>query len=137
MKYIKDINNFEIINEALDVYDFGRKNGDLESYYSEACKLVQEFPTEAIEKLTENLPDFKIKVITNGDASVCQYYLFVELNGWYDMHWIIQYYGDYCYGIFRSNDEHDDDGELELVEFCDDIDPVITRLLRDKRKYIG
>lgn len=137
MKYIKDINNFKAINEAVDVYDFGRKRGWLEGYYNDACKLTKEFQPEVIEKLKKTLPDFTFDYITGNSPAYGEYYLYLTLDGWHDNHWIIQYYGDFCYGVFRFDTEGDDDGDLDWVEFCDELEPVIKRLLRNKRKLIG
>ncbi len=138
MKHLKDINNFKKINETLDVYDFGRKRGNLHQYYWESCLLAKEFTQDDLNTLRTRLPDFDIKIQDQPGSTYGDYYLYLELNQWNGDYWILHYYGDYCYGIFRFEIEDDDsDGDLNWVEFCDEIDPLIKRLMRDKKRLVG
>jgi hypothetical protein len=138
MKYIKNINQFDLVMENIDIYDFGRKNGNLDQYYKDASELAQEFPIELIDELELKLPAFDIQYFYINTEP----YVYIELKGFFDNFWIIQYYGDYCYGIFRWDTDGSyngdiDEGDLDWVEFCDDIEPVLTRLNRNKKLILG
>ncbi len=140
MKYIKDINNFKKINEALDVYDFGVRSEDFNSYYSQSIHLLRKFTQSDIDTLKARLPDYEIAIMDKPGNSYGDYYLYLDLKDWEHWkgtHWILHYYGDYCYGIFRfENDDPEVDlgGKINWVEFCDELDPVITRLMHDKER---
>lgn len=134
MKYIKDINNFSLVVESIDVYDFGIQTGDSDVIFQESSKLAQLISDEDFAELQNKLPNYNMSV-TSG------MYPFVLLNLEADPEhlWMLHYYGDYCYGIFRyiyTNAERSD-GEIDLVEFCDDIDPVVERLLSDEINIKG
>lgn len=133
MKYIKHINNFILINESVDVYDYGRKNGDLERYFREAQDLGIEFTTEDIKEIKTRLPNFKFTLQERNGY----HYLYAEYSGFFTSHWVIQYYGDYCYGVFRWDSEMTYHEDLVWVEFCDTLEPVIKRMLRNQKKITG
>jgi hypothetical protein len=138
MKYIKNKNQFDLVMENIDVYDFGRKNGHLDEYYRNASEIAQEFPMEVISEMELKLPKYNIQYFDDDPEP----YLYLELKGWHDNFWVIHYYGDYCYGLFRWDTEgcyngDIEEGDLDWVEFCDDIEPVLIRLKRNQKRLIG
>ena len=123
------------IRESVDVYDFGRKYENLKEYFNECVKMVKSFPDEVVDLVIDELPGFEVDNMFNGDLKFGEYYLYIEMGGYREYcYWLVHYYGDFCYGLFRFNTQHDYQGELEWIEFCDDIDPVIQHILRDKKR---
>jgi len=133
MKYIKYINKFILIKESVDVYDYGRKNGNLEMYFRETQKLSIKFTSEEISEIQTRLPNFKF-IPQECDG---YHYLYAEFVGFFTSYWVIHYYGDYCYGVFQWDTNMAFHQELTWVEFCDTLEPVIKRMLRNQKLISG
>jgi hypothetical protein len=68
-----------MVMESIDIYDFGKKNGDLDQYYKDASELAQEFPIEVIDELELKLPAFDIQYFYINTEP----YVYIELKGFF------------------------------------------------------
>jgi hypothetical protein len=134
MKYIKDINKFELVTESVGIYDFGVKTGDLQEYYDVGSTLLCSFDEDIIDRLKIELTNFKVVYAAAQSEPFVWLVLKKYEKNW---DWIIMYYGDYCYGLFRWEYQFDAlNDKLVFVEFCDDIEAVINKLSVQEKELV-
>jgi hypothetical protein len=142
MRYIKDINKFDLVSESVDIYDFGIKTDNFDSFFNDCTRITQPFPIKAFRELMEKTSDYGFRnhnaLGSVGPGSLGEYYVKVEILGADKRaYYVIHYYGDYCYGIFRRKLKSASlygGYKFDWVELCDDIDPVIKRLNKIKEE---